>query len=122
MKYTLSSAEQEVLNFLWECKKWTTCSELVQHFNLTGKDWKRQTINTFLTRLLEKGFVIKNGRKYIYTYTEEEFASLRAAELVETFYNGSLKTFMSALTGKNTLDKKYADELKDYLEELTENE
>lgn len=122
MKYSLSPAEEEILKVLWENKKWTTCSELVSYFHKQGKDWKRQTVNTFLSRLLEKGFVVKNGRSYIYSFTKEEFDSLKAKELVETFYSGSVKNFMSALTGKNTLDPKYVNELKEYLDEITESE
>lgn len=122
MKYSLSPAEEEILTVLWENKKWTTCSELVSHFHKQGKDWKRQTVNTFLSRLLEKGFVVKNGRSYIYNFTKEEFDSLKAKELVETFYSGSVKNFMSALTGKNRLEPKYVNELKEYLDGITENE
>lgn len=118
MEFMLSNAEKEVLEVLWQNKRWTSCSELVEHFNQHGKDWKRQTVNTFLTRLMEKGLVVKNGRKYIYAYTPEEFESKKAAALVETLYGGSLKNFISALTGKKKLDKKYADELREYLDTL----
>lgn len=122
MNFELTNAEKEIMDVLWSLKRWTTCSELVEHFNTTGKCWKRQTVNTFLTHLAEKGLVIKNGRKYIYAYTKEEFGSEKAAELVDTLYDGSLKKFISALTGKNKLNQKYADELREYLDSLKEDE
>lgn len=122
MEFLISNAEKEVLEVLWHNKRWMSCSELVDHFNHNGKSWKRQTVNTFLTRLMEKGFVIKNGSKYIYSYTQEEFESKKANELVETLYDGSLKKFISALTGKTKIDKKYANELREYLESQSEDE
>lgn len=121
MNYTLSNSEKEILDILWKKQRWTTCSELVDHFK-EEKDWKRQTINTFLTHLVAKGLVVKDGRKYIYRYTEQEFESYKAAELVEVLYEGSIKKFISALTGKNKLSQKYADELKEYLDTLDDKE
>lgn len=100
-----------------------TCSELVDYFDEKGKGWKRQTINTFLVRLIEKGYVTRNGRKFIYTYSKEEVETQQTIDFVESVYGGSLKKFMIALTGKeNKITKKYAEELKDYLNELKENE
>lgn len=105
LKYTLTQAEEEILGVLWQEKKWMSCSELVVHFNKTGKCWKRQTINTLLVRLMDKGFVVKNGRQYIYALTKEEFDSLKASELVETYYGGSLKRFISAFLGQDRTNK-----------------
>ena len=122
MESELTKAEKEILEVLWEKKGWTSCKELVEYFHQSGKDWKRQTVNTFLTHLVEKGYAVKNGRKYIYTYTREEFGSFKAIELVETLYDGSLKKFLNALTGKNNPGKKYADELREYIDEFDEDE
>ena len=121
--YSLSSSEEEILEALWTHQRWMTCSELVDYFDEKGKGWKRQTINTFLVRLIEKGYVTRNGRKFIYTYSKEEVETQQTIDFVESVYGGSLKKIMIALTGKeNKITKKYAEELKDYLNELKENE
>ena len=99
MKQDITPAEQAIMNVLWESKHWITINELIEYFEHLGKEWKRQTVNTYLTRLIEKGLVVKNGRKYIYAY-------------------GSLKKFVAALSDSHSLKSEDIKELKEYLDQL----
>lgn len=120
MKQTLTAAEQAIMDVLWESKHWMTINELIEYFKYSGKEWKRQTINTFLTRLIEKGLVVKNGRKYIYAYSKEEYNAQRASELLTTLYNGSLKNFVAALSSTHVLKSEDIQELKEYLDQFND--
>jgi len=66
---------------------------LIKELEAPGISWKRQTINTFLGRLLEKGLVIHDSekRKYIFAYTKEEYVSHRVKEFLDEEYSGSIK-------------------------------
>lgn len=120
MKKDLTPAEQVIMEALWESKHWMTISELIKIFEAQGKEWKRQTVNTFLAHLIEKGLVVKNGRKYIYAYTKEEYNARVASELLNTLYGGSLKKFVAALSGSNTLKSEDIKALRDYLDNFQE--
>ncbi|MCI9359559.1 MAG: BlaI/MecI/CopY family transcriptional regulator [Hungatella sp.] len=116
MELNLTSAEQAIMSALWEGKHWMTINELIECCSHLGKTWKRQTVNTFLTRLIEKGLVVKNGRKYIYAYSKEEYEAQKASQLLDTFYNGSLRNFVVALSGNCSLDAQDIKELREYLD------
>lgn len=118
MNNNLTPSEQDIMNVLWESKRWMTIHELIEYFEKSGKSWKRQTINTFLTRLIEKDLVVKDNRKYFYIYTKEEFEARRAHEILDSFYGSSLKNFIAALSGGYSLSSEEAVELKAYLEKI----
>lgn len=118
MNYDLTPAEEEIMAALWENGRWMTIHELIEHFSSLGKDWKRQTINTFLVRLAKKGLIVKNGKKYIYAYTKEEYNALKASGILDSLYGGSLKDFVSALSGSHKLTPEEAKELKQYLDQM----
>ena len=53
---SLSPAEAEIMELLWEGGEKTN-RELLLCLNTDGRDWKRQTLNTLLTRLIAKKLV-----------------------------------------------------------------
>ena len=120
MKYDLSKSEQKIMNILWAGHRWMTINEIIKILEPAGIFWKRQTVNTFLARLINKGLVIQNSRKYIYAYTEEGYQTLRAKELLNVDYGGSLVNFITALSGNRGVTKDEAEQLKNYLEQFKE--
>lgn len=121
MKFELSKTEQDILDLLWERGQWMSGSNFWEYFNSHGKICKRSTVNTYLTRMTAKGLLVKNGTKYIYAYTREEFEEKKAREILDTMYNGSLAKFISAFTGRKKLTSEEACQLKEYLNHFEEN-
>ena len=122
MKFFLSKTEQAILNLLWENQHWMSGVEFWEYFNANGKPCKRQTINTYLTRMTDKGILVKNEKKYMYTYKKEEWEQKKANEVLSTMFDDSFKNFFVALIGSRKLSKKEVDELKEYLDHLEEND
>lgn len=116
MNYFLTDSEQVIMSILWAHKHWMTIVELGTALEQKGIIWKRQTINTFLARLIKKDMVVQNSRKYIYAHTKEEYESLRAKEYLNSEHNGSLKKFLAALSGDKEIDAEDAATLLQYLE------
>lgn len=52
--YSMSDAESEVMEKLWEQTESIKQSTLLALFTEDGKAWKRQTLNTFLERLRKR--------------------------------------------------------------------
>ena len=118
MKVALTPSEEEIMNLLWETKQWMTIKEMIGYFEKVGKYWKRQTINTFLAHLIEKGLVVKNGRKYMYAYSIDEYKTLNASVVLDSYYGGSLQNFVAALSGTQKLDYEEAEKLRTYLDNI----
>lgn len=60
MSSHLSKTEYEIMEYFWEMGDKYTFGELMKYFNENlDKNWKKQTLNTFLSRLIEKGLLKK---------------------------------------------------------------
>lgn len=119
----LSETEMEVMQIIWERGYPITSSELLGIFSEEkGKDWKGQTIATFLARLVEKGVLIstrKQGRTNIYSpsISQEEYRSQEAKSLLEKLYEGSVKNFLATLYDGEKLTKNDVAELRSWFAE-----
>lgn len=118
----LSETELEIMEILWGSEEPVTFGALIDYFNTEkNKNWKRQTLSTFLTRLAEKGVIetIKQGRQMLYrpTMSKKQFESEKANGLLDKLYNSSIKNFMAALYDGKHLSKTQIDDLKDWLKD-----
>ena len=113
----LSETEMEVMQVIWASDDPITSGELLDIFaQQKGKEWKGQTIATFLARLVEKGVLIsiKQGRANIYKprISPEEYRSYEAKSLLQTLYEGSIKNFLTTLYDGKELTKDEMTELR----------
>ena len=61
MSSHLSKTEYEIMEYFWGMGDKYTFGELMKYFNENlDKNWKKQTLNTFLSRLIEKGLLRRN--------------------------------------------------------------
>lgn len=112
MKFNLTGLEKEIMNYIWDRKRWTSGAELWDYFNRNGMSHKRQTVNTYLTRMTEKGLLVKHEKKYMYSFTKEELDQKIANEILEDLYEGSLQNFITAFTAKKKITPEEAIQLK----------
>lgn len=118
----LSETEMEVMQIIWASSHPMTSSELLDIFaQQKGKEWKGQTMATFLARLVEKGVLasIKQGRANIYEprMSLEEYKSLETKSLLETLYEGSVKNFLATLYDGKDLTKDELGEIRRWFAE-----
>lgn len=116
----MSESEHMIMLYLWENPNGKLFPEILEYLNSTyKKNWAKQTVNTFILRLTNKGLITvdKKTRQSIYyaSVSEEEYLQGEAKTYLDMFYNGSLTNFISALTGGQKIDKKTANELKKLL-------
>ena len=111
-----------IMEYLWKHEGGKTFRELTEYLNDTcQKDWKKQTINTFIRRLIDKGLIIvsqNTGHKKVYnpamTYTE--YKQGEARDFINELYGGSMYAFLSTFSGGQKLDQHTADDLRKILE------
>lgn len=118
----LSETEAELMQVIWECNHPVTSSELLRIFaQRKGKQWKGQTISTFLSRLVDKGVLeaTRQGRAntYVPRLSPEEYKLWEAQSVLNELYQGSVKNFLSALYDGEKISKKEITELKQWFSE-----
>ena len=122
IKYEMSDSENKIMEYLWNNNQGKYFNEIMEYLNVTyQKDWKKQTVNTFIKRLIDKGLVtsenIGGGKLYFSVVNREEYKKGEAKSFLNEFYQGSVYTFLSALSGGKSIDEKTAEELRNMLEE-----
>ena len=76
----LTESEELVMKAIWDHKKEPVLSDVVDRVNgFYGKDWKPQTVSTFLSKLCQKKYILlqRNGKIYTYKILVKEDAYRR---------------------------------------------
>ena len=120
--YNIPESEREVMEMLWKFPQGIKQSTLLEHLNNAGKDWKRQTVNTFITRLEEKGLVRRENRVVWATMNREEFSNLQVQDVVENVYGGMFSNLVLAFAKNRKLTKEDAEQLKKIVEAYQDGE
>lgn len=116
--YKLAGAEQEIMKLLWANGGTLPTSDLLDKVNKKGMIWKRQTLNTILARLEEKG-IVRRPRAFVEAMvSEKELQQLQAKEILDSLYDGKLKNFCAALIGDVKVDDKEADNLNTLIDKI----
>lgn len=114
--YNVSEAEMEVMEKLWEQGEGIKQSELLALFEADGKEWKRQTLNTFLTRLEDKGLLTREKRIVKAVYSREEYNCIQMKKVIDRMYEGKLSNFVAAFVRENSIKDSEAEALIKLLE------
>ena len=122
IKYEMSESEKMIMKYLWNSQEGRYFNEIMEHLNSTyQKDWKKQTINTFIKRLIDKGLVsfenVGGSKLYVPAINREQYRKGEAKGFLDEFYQGSVYTFLSALSGGKSIDGKTAEKLRNMMEE-----
>ena len=119
----LPDTELEVMKALWASGPDTPRSAL--DHALSAFQWSPNTVNTYLARLSEKGFVSvrREGKSNRYTplISQEDYLAFDSQQVLSRLYGSSPRNFVAALA-KGGLKQKDLDELRDLLDQLSGGE
>lgn len=121
----LSETEKEIMEFLWSCQEKDeilSFAEILDYFNTEkNRNWKKQTLSTYLLKLSEQELIIgtKKGRTVLYSpiTTPKKYEKSKAKGLLDRMYEGSVSKFMSALYDGEKMPEDDINELKKWLED-----
>lgn len=119
----LTSAETIVMKTIWDADHEMSLSEIVRRANEAyEKDWKPQTVSTYLTKLVQKEFVRmhREGRFFFYEVLvqEEDYRSEQANKFIKFWDEGSVIHFLESYYKGKTLAQGEKDELKKVIDGL----
>jgi len=92
---------------------------------LAERCWASNTINTYLSRLIKKGFLSarREGKSNLYTplISREDYVAFESRSVLRQLYGNSPRTFVAALA-RGGLSAEDRAELRDLLDELEKGE
>ena len=90
---------------------------------LASHGWSANTLNTYLTRLCEKGFLTsrREGRNNLYTplVSRDRYLEFESRSVLKRLYGGSLGSFVAALNVEQPLEQREIDELRQFLDDMS---
>ena len=122
----MSEAEREIMQLVWAAGGSVSSAELLYDLKAMDKDWKPNTVLTFLARLVEKGILtcVRHGRsnEYIPLLTESEYKHFETRSFLDAVHAGSIKSFVAALYDHDGLTSADVAELKAWLAQQEDGE
>lgn len=90
----LTEAEEVVMKAVWDCKKEPVLSEVAARLReYYERDWKPQTVSTFMAKLVQKQYVQMKRNGKIYTYKvlvkEEDYNKAQLKHLYTFLYRNN---------------------------------
>lgn len=89
-KMQLTDSEEIVMKSIWDIGNDMCLSQIMEYTKGYGKEWKSQTVSTFLSKLVLKGFIdpYRKGRYFHYKVliSEKEYKSNKIARYL-SFWN-----------------------------------
>ena len=111
---TVGEAELGIMKVIWSADEPVDTGFIGDAVKERG--WKRTTISTFLTRLVEKGALKseKRGKQYFYSalISKEEYSKSQTGNLIKNLFGGSVKAFAASLFESDELSDDDIRELK----------
>ena len=118
--FGLSYTEKEIMELLWQSGEPLSFREILDYANDTWKkNWKKQTLNTYLLNMQKAGLIGSERGKVYQVYfpllTREEHIHNWTKKMVAECYGNSFTRFVAAFIGDGKLSEEEADELRKLL-------
>ena len=115
--FGLTAVEVELMELFWNASELLSFREVMDYVTtVLNKDWKKQTLNTYLSNLQRAGLIQTERSNYRYRYmaacTKAEYVQRWTQKLVEDSYDNSIGNFVATFTGGKKLSKEEAEKLR----------
>lgn len=102
----LTECEQLVMKTVWDAEEELALTEIMTRVNdKYHKDWKPQTVSTFLARLVRKGYLRhhRQGRVFLYRVLVpmEEYRAQLTHDYVDFWYGSKVDELIDCCRGKD---------------------
>lgn len=112
----ISDTELEIMKVLWASEKPMTEKDIRAVIE-TSFDWKKQTTQTLIRRLVEKGAILREKRDVYYhspAVSRDEVEKTWTVDLLNRVFGGNAKNLVSAMLNHDILSGEDISDLKDY--------
>lgn len=116
----MSDAEKKLMEYIWTKNRPVTTAEIIQNMP-QEKDWKQNTIITFLARLVGKGMLkavrIGKANHYEACITEQGYRNFETKQFIKGVHKGSVFGLISSLCDTGDLTIEDIEDILKYLKE-----
>ena len=121
----LAPSEALIMKCLWESHENLTVLELTERLkNIYGKEYAVNTVATFMTILMKKGFVSRYKKKHSHQYcpliSMEDYAQCQISDVKNEWYHGSTYGMMASLMQTSDITSEEVKELRTLLDEYSD--
>ncbi len=114
--FGLTSTEADIMEMFWKHTEPMSFKEIMEYMSAVfKKEWKSQTLNTYLSNLKKAGLIQTDRTNYHYLYTaactKEEYVQRWTQKLVEDAFGNSISNLVIAFTGGGKLSPEEAKKL-----------
>jgi predicted transcriptional regulator len=121
----LTNAQREIMEIVWERGE-VTVSEVREELAGRRRELARNTVQTMIVRLEEKGWLTHRevGRTFIYSANRPRTVSLgaRVAQMVDRLFSGSPEDMVTALIEYRGLTPQEADRIRKMIDDAEATE
>ncbi|ECQ9386794.1 BlaI/MecI/CopY family transcriptional regulator [Listeria monocytogenes] len=115
---SISKSELEVMKIIWDFGRAVQYADVAGKLEEKNYSWKKNTVLTFLTRLVEKNLlsVKKVGRKneYYALVSENEYLERQTETFVEDIYEGDVKGLITNLVQNDLISPNELEDLQQF--------
>ncbi len=102
LEETPSKSEIFIMKIIWSADKALGVREVMARANsINNKDWKVQTVSTFLSRLVQRNFLTMERRGRVFYYhpniSEEEYGKKEMLKCIDFWGDGKIENIISVL-------------------------
>ena len=114
MLQQISESELVLMKIIWKNGGTALYSFVMDELEKEKNEWKKNTVLTLLSRLIEKKYLKtkKIGRRneYVALVTEQEYQTMQTHSFLDKIYEGNVKNLVATLLQQDIVS---ADELKE---------
>ena len=122
----ISESERTLMKIIWEQGGSALYADIMEQLESKGFDWKKNTVLTFLSRLVEKQMlaISKVGRRNEYKalVSEEKYQAEQTKHFLDKIYDGNIAGLVNMLVHGKLATEKDIDELRAFWERSNRHE
>lgn len=117
----ISESELALMKIIWKNGGSALYSHIMEELEKEQNEWKKNTVLTLLSRLMEKGYLSthKIGRRNEYQalVTEREYQAAQTNRFLDRIFGGNVRGLVSTLLQEDRISAEDLKEIEKYWEE-----
>lgn len=123
MHEELTACELIVMKVIWRKGEEMSIQDIVADISqIYQKDWKTQTVSTFLSRIVKKGYLSmkRQGRYFFYSplINEEEYGKKEIVKCVDFWGEGKIDALVAAFADTRSLTEEEKKNIRSLLDDM----
>ncbi len=117
----ISESELVLMKIIWKKGGTALYAFIMEELDKSSNEWKKNTVLTLLSRLVEKKFLKtkKIGRRneYVALISEKEYQTMQTHSFLEKIYEGNVKSLVSTLLQHDIISAEELTEIEKFWRE-----